>query len=74
MCGGESSSKTDCRFFFRTHSPSSTPLKKLAEPSDVATQVLALASDTLSGHVTGQVMMVHGGMEGRLLNKEADIQ
>ena len=51
----------------------STPLKKLAEPRDVATQVLALASPTLSGHVTGQVVMVHGGMEGRLLNREEDI-
>jgi len=50
-----------------------TPLKKLAEPREVATQVLALASERLSGHVTGQVVMVHGGMEGRLLNRESDI-
>jgi len=26
-----------------------------------------LASDVLSGHVTGQVVTVAGGMEGRLL-------
>jgi len=27
-----------------------------------------LASDELSGHVTGQVVVVAGGMEGRLLH------
>jgi len=39
-------------------------LKKIATPEDVASQVVALASDRLSGHVTGQVVMVAGGMEG----------
>jgi hypothetical protein len=29
-----------------------------------------LASDELSGHVTGQVVVVAGGMEGRLLHGE----
>jgi 3-oxoacyl-[acyl-carrier protein] reductase len=43
------------------------PLRKIAEPEDVAHQVVVLASDELSGHVTGQVVMVAGGMEGRLL-------
>jgi 3-oxoacyl-[acyl-carrier protein] reductase len=43
------------------------PLRKIAEPEDVARQVVVLASDELSGHVTGQVVMVAGGMEGRLL-------
>ena len=42
-------------------------LKKLATPEDVAAQVVVLASDRLSGHVTGQVVMVAGGMEGRLV-------
>ncbi|KAG1849358.1 hypothetical protein C8R48DRAFT_677083 [Suillus tomentosus] len=37
---------------------STTPLKKVAMPIDVATQVVVLASSTLSGHVTGQVVMV----------------
>jgi hypothetical protein len=32
-----------------------------------------LASPTLSGHVSGQVLMVEGGMEGRLLNMPGDI-
>jgi 3-oxoacyl-[acyl-carrier protein] reductase len=43
-------------------------LRKAAEPHDVAAQVVALASDEVSGHVTGQVVVVAGGMEGRLLH------
>lgn len=42
-------------------------LKKLGTPEDVAAQVVVLASERLSGHVTGQVVTVAGGMEGRLL-------
>jgi 3-oxoacyl-[acyl-carrier protein] reductase len=43
-------------------------LRKIANPEDVANQVVVLASDELSGHVTGQVVVVAGGMEGRLLH------
>jgi 3-oxoacyl-[acyl-carrier protein] reductase len=43
-------------------------LRKAATPEDVARQVVVLASDELSGHVTGQVVVVAGGMEGRLLH------
>ena len=43
-------------------------LRKAAEPEDVARQVLVLASDEISGHVSGQVVVVAGGMEGRLLH------
>jgi 3-oxoacyl-[acyl-carrier protein] reductase len=42
-------------------------LEKVAQPEDVAAQVVVLASDRLSGHVTGQVVTVAGGMEGRVL-------
>jgi 3-oxoacyl-[acyl-carrier protein] reductase len=42
-------------------------LKKVAQPEDVAWQVVVLASDELSGHVTGQVVTVAGGMEGRVI-------
>jgi 3-oxoacyl-[acyl-carrier protein] reductase len=42
-------------------------LQKAATPEDVARQVVVLASDEISGHVTGQVVLVAGGMEGRLL-------
>jgi 3-oxoacyl-[acyl-carrier protein] reductase len=40
-------------------------LRKIARPEDVARQVVVLASDELSGHVSGQVVTVAGGMEGR---------
>ncbi len=46
------------------------PLRKVARPEDVAAQVVALASDEISGHVTGQVITFAGGMEGRLLHAE----
>jgi 3-oxoacyl-[acyl-carrier protein] reductase len=42
-------------------------LKKLGRPDDVAAQIVALASEKISGHVTGQVVTVAGGMEGRLV-------
>jgi 3-oxoacyl-[acyl-carrier protein] reductase len=42
-------------------------LEKVARPEDVAAQVVVLASDELSGHVTGQIVTVAGGMEGRVL-------
>ena len=43
-------------------------LRKVARPEDVARQVVVLASDELSGHVTGQVITVAGGMEGRIVH------
>ena len=43
-------------------------LRKVAQPEDVAAQVVVLASDTLSGHVTGQLVVVAGGMEGRTVH------
>jgi 3-oxoacyl-[acyl-carrier protein] reductase len=44
-------------------------LEKVARPEDVAAQVVVLASDQLSGHITGQVVTVAGGMEGRVLHE-----
>jgi 3-oxoacyl-[acyl-carrier protein] reductase len=44
-------------------------LRKVAQPEDVARQVVVLASDALSGHVTGQVVTVAGGMEGRVVHE-----
>ena len=43
-------------------------LEKVARPEDVARVVVALASDEISGHVTGQIVTVAGGMEGRVLH------
>jgi len=44
-------------------------LRKVAQPEDVARQIVVLASDELSGHVSGQVVTVAGGMEGRVLHE-----
>ena len=43
-------------------------LRKVAAPEDVARAVVVLASDELSGHVTGELVTVAGGMEGRTLH------
>ena len=40
-------------------------LRKVAQAEDVARAVVVLASDELSGHVTGELVTVAGGMEGR---------
>lgn len=42
-------------------------LKKLGAPRDVAAQAVMLASDVISGHLSGQVITVAGGMEGRVI-------
>ncbi len=46
------------------------PLRKVATPDDVAAQVVVLASERLSGHVTGELVTVAGGMEGRVVHPE----
>jgi 3-oxoacyl-[acyl-carrier protein] reductase len=46
------------------------PLRKVATPEDVAAQVVVLASERLSGHVTGELVTVAGGMEGRVLHAD----
>ena len=43
-------------------------LRKVATADDVARAVVMLASDEVSGHVTGEVVTVAGGMEGRTLH------
>ena len=43
------------------------PMRKIAEPRDIANVVLFLSSDTVAGHISGQTITVAGGMEGRLL-------
>ncbi len=43
------------------------PMRKVGRAHDVAMAVVYLASSHLSGHVSGQVLTVSGGMEGRVL-------
>lgn len=42
-------------------------LPQLARPNDIASAAVFLASDTMARHVTGQILVVAGGMEGRVL-------
>ncbi|HVV73285.1 MAG TPA: SDR family NAD(P)-dependent oxidoreductase [Verrucomicrobiae bacterium] len=42
-------------------------LPQLARPEDVAHTAVFLASDALARHLTGQTLVLAGGMEGRLL-------
>jgi NAD(P)-dependent dehydrogenase (short-subunit alcohol dehydrogenase family) len=49
------------------------PLKNVAQPVDVARQIAVLASARASGHVSGQVLMIEGGMEGHVLNTPRDL-
>ena len=49
-------------------------LPKVARPEDIAHAVVFLASDRLAGHVTGQTLVVAGGMEGRQLWRPDEIQ
>ena len=42
-------------------------LPQIGRPEDIANAVVYLSSDALARHVTGETMVVAGGMEGRLL-------
>ena len=46
---------------------STMALPQIGRPDDMANQVVFLASDKLARHVTGQTIVVAGGMEGRRL-------
>ena len=46
-------------------------LRKVAQAEDIARAVVVLASDELSGHVTGELVTVAGGMEGRTVHEPA---
>ena len=49
------------------------PLRKIGRTHDVAMAVVYLASSHLSGHVSGQILTVSGGMEGRVLYRPEEI-
>ena len=48
-------------------------LPQIARVEDVANVIVFLASDTLARHLSGQTMVVAGGMEGRLLWEAGEI-
>lgn len=43
------------------------PLRKVATTEDIANTIVFLTSPVAAGHITGQMITVAGGMEGRLL-------
>jgi 3-oxoacyl-[acyl-carrier protein] reductase len=49
------------------HVTATMPLRKVARTEDIARAVVYLLSDRAAGHITGEVVTVAGGMEGRLL-------
>jgi 3-oxoacyl-[acyl-carrier protein] reductase len=52
---------------------STMALPKVGRPEDIAHAILHLASDRLAGHMTGQTVVVAGGMEGRSLWRPEEI-
>ncbi len=53
------------------HATATMSLKKVATPEDVARAIVFLTSDALAGHISGAVLPVAGGMEGRLLRSQS---
>ncbi|MFW9807089.1 MAG: SDR family NAD(P)-dependent oxidoreductase [Candidatus Thorarchaeota archaeon] len=49
------------------------PMRKTAVPQDIAGVILYLSSEKLAGHVSGQTVTVAGGMEGRVLYTQEEI-
>jgi len=48
-------------------------LPKIARPDDIANAAVFLSSDRLAGHITGQTLVIAGGMEGRLLWQPGEV-
>ncbi len=48
-------------------------LPKIARPEDIANAVVFLSSDKFAGHITGQTLVIAGGMEGRTLWQAGEI-
>jgi 3-oxoacyl-[acyl-carrier protein] reductase len=45
-------------------------LRKIAAPEDVARAIVVLSSSRLAGHLSGTILPIAGGMEGRWLHRE----
>ena len=48
-------------------------LPQLARPEDIASAAVFLSSDVLARHITGQILVIAGGMEGRVLWQPEEI-
>lgn len=49
---------------------STMALRKVAIPEDIANSIVFLASEKASGHISGDIIELAGGMEGRLLHPD----
>ncbi len=47
---------------------STAALRRIATPQDIANAIVFLSSERCAGHMTGAILPVTGGMEGRLLH------
>ena len=56
-----------------TYYTATMALPQIARPDGIANAVVFLSSDTLARHITGQTLVVAGGMEGRLLWQPQEI-
>ncbi|MFQ6034114.1 MAG: SDR family NAD(P)-dependent oxidoreductase [Candidatus Bipolaricaulia bacterium] len=48
-------------------------IRRIARPEEIAQLIVFLASDKLAGQITGEIIMVAGGMEGRVLHSPEEI-
>ena len=55
------------------HALNTMPVRQLARAVDIARSIVFLSSPILARHLSGQVITAAGGMEGRSLWKEGDI-
>ena len=49
------------------------PMSKIAVSDDIAHAVVFVLSDIASGHISGQTLVIHGGMEGRVLHEKDEV-
>jgi NAD(P)-dependent dehydrogenase (short-subunit alcohol dehydrogenase family) len=56
-----------------TEAQATVPLRKIAQPEDVARAMAFLASHRAAGHITGECLSVDGGMEGRVVWKAEEV-
>jgi hypothetical protein len=57
-----------------TEAQATVPLRKIAQPEDVARAMAFLASHRAAGHISGECLSVDGGMEGRIVWKAEEAQ
>ncbi|MBI2020903.1 SDR family oxidoreductase [Candidatus Giovannonibacteria bacterium] len=48
-------------------------LRRIANAEDVAKQIVILSSEEASGYITGQILRIDGGMEGRVIWQVSEI-